>query len=125
MNKLFILLLLALVAGCRTSAPEQAPPNKALVRGVATANTRVLIRSVDGSEVLWTGGYQLGDRVLLAPGRHKLAVMCETRDSGRKLVRGVEVELEVERGYTYFLSVSPLRNLTDPPQVSVTTQKSK
>ena len=125
MNKLFVLLVAALAWGCSTSAPEPSSRNRALVRGVATGNTRVLIRSVDGGEVLWTGGYRLGDKVWLQPGRHRLALMCETRDSRQRIVKGAEVELEVEAGYTYSLSVNPLRSVADNPQVSVTTRKGK
>lgn len=78
-------------------------PEKAKLRGADTSSLKVMIRTIDDGEILWAGNYQLGTQAEVAPGQHKINVMCEFRYSwGTKLMPG-NVTLDFEPGKTYDL----------------------
>src|SRR4051794_26133560 len=120
MNRILFFLVAAFLTGCST-LPEgySASPTRALVRGVSTGCSSVLIRAVDGGEVLWVRGYHLGDKVWLEPGVHKISVMCTTRTSWGAYTAGAEAEVDVQPGFTYFLATDPIHSASDNPHVTV------
>jgi hypothetical protein len=126
MNKIIIILFAAFVSGCST-LPEQyaASPTRSLVQGVSTANSSVQIRAVDGGDVIWVRDYQIGDKVWLEPGIHKVSVMCSTSTSWGAYTAGAEVEVDVQPGYTYFLTADPIKSISEKPHVQVAKKKSK
>lgn len=126
MNKLLILFAAAFISGCSSLPPKySAAPTRFLVRGVSTGNFSVLIRAVDGGEVLWVRGYHLGDKVWLEPGVHKISVMCSTSTSWGAYTVGAEAEVDVQAGYTYFLTTDPIKSISDKPQIKVAKKESK
>jgi hypothetical protein len=126
MNKICLVLLPGLLAGC-SSLPEQysKSPTRSLVQGVLTYDSSVLIRSVDGGPVIWVKGHRLGDKVWLEPGLHKISVMCSTSTTWGAYTTGAEVEVEVERGYSYLITTGPIKNKEEKPQVQVTKKEKK
>jgi hypothetical protein len=126
MKKLAIPLLAALISGCSTLPPQYAQaPTRCLVRGVSAGNSSVLIRTVDGGDVIWVRRYHLGDKVWLEPGVHKVSVMCSTTSSWGAYSAGSDVEVDVQPGYTYLLSTDPMKSIRDKPQVEVAKKESK
>jgi len=90
-----------------------------------TWTTQALIRSVDGGNILWVRGYHLGDKVWLEPGVHKLSVICSTSYDWGTMTRGVDVDMDIHPGYTYFLAASQIKDTSDIPHVEVTKKESK
>jgi hypothetical protein len=126
MNRILFFFVAAFLTGCSTlPEPYSASPTRALVRGVSTGNSSVQIRAVDGGEVLWVRGYHLGDKVWLEPGVHKISVMCTTSTSFGSYMVGSEAEVEVQPGFTYFLTSEPIKSGSDKPHITVTKQQSK
>ena len=99
-------------------------PNRCLVRGVSAKGASVRIRAVDGGEVLYVGNYSLGDKVWLGPGAHKVSVMCSTSTSWGAYTIGTDVQLTIEPGYTYLLTVDPIKDVMDKPHVVVDKRRS-
>jgi len=95
------------------------------VRGVSAGNSSVLIRTVDGGDVIWVRRYHLGDKVWLEPGVHKVSVTCSTSSSWGAYTAGSDVEVDVQAGYTYLLSADPIKSIRDKPHVEVTKKDSK
>ena len=83
------------------------------------------IRAVDGGDVIWVRGYHIGDKVWLEPGLHKVSVMCSTSTSWGAYTIGTEVEVDVQAGYTYFLTTDPIKSIHDTPHIEVTKKESK
>ncbi|HLX69234.1 MAG TPA: hypothetical protein VKV04_06365 [Verrucomicrobiae bacterium] len=126
MKKFTILLLAVIISGCGTLPPQYAQaPTRSLVRGISTGDSSVLIRAVDGGEVIWVRGYHLGNKVWLEPGVHKVSVMCSTSTSWGAYTIGSEVEIDVQPGCTYFLTTDPIKSSQDKPHVEVTKKESK
>lgn len=95
------------VAGCST-LPQQVEKadGRALVEGTRNSSVSVLIRTVDGGDVLWINGNDLGSEVWLDPGHHKIEVMCRFQSSwGTRIVPG-HVEIDVTTGSTTHLDGS-------------------
>ena len=91
-----------------------------------TWTSHVQINSVDGGEILWVRGYHLGDKVWLEPGVHKLLVMCTTEYSWGSIMVGTQVEVDIQPGYKYFLTLrNPIKSTSDKPQVDVSKEESK
>jgi hypothetical protein len=93
--------LVAIVAGCST-LPQQIEKaeGRVLVKGNNTSAVRVLIRTVDGGDVLWIDGDDLGSEAWLDPGHHSIGVMCRFQSSwGTRVVPG-QVEIDVVAGST-------------------------
>ncbi len=126
MNRILFVLFAAILTGCST-LPEQysASPTRVLVRGVSTGSSSVLIRAVDGGEVIWVRGYHLGDRVWLEPGVHRVSVMCSTSTSWGAYTVGTEVEVNAEVGFTYLLTTDPIKSASNKPHVTVTKKENK
>ncbi len=75
-----------------------------ILAGKNTKDLRVLIRNIDGGEVLWAKNYTLDTQASIQPGPHQVSVMCEFRHSwGNELLPG-NVSLQVEANKTYVLS---------------------
>jgi hypothetical protein len=126
MNRILFFLVAALVTGCGTLPERYSPsPTRALVRGVSSGSSSVLIRAIDGGEVLWVRGYHLGDKVWLEPGVHKISVMCTTSTSWGSYMVGAEAEVDVQPGFTYFLATDPIQSATDNPHVTVTKKEAR
>ena len=89
------------------------------MQGKSTGSSSVLIRAVDGGEVIWVRGYHLGDKVWLEPS-HKVSVMCSTSTSWGAYTVGTEVDVNVQPGFTYLLTTDPIKSVSDKPHVSVT-----
>lgn len=126
MNKILIFLTAALMFGCST-LPEQysASNTRCLVKGVSNGNTSVQIRCVDGGDILWVRGYHLGNKVWLEPGVHKVSVSCSSSWSWGSYMRGADVDITVQSGYTYSLTATPINGPSDLPHVEVTKTERK
>lgn len=118
-----VLAITALASGvsCTGSLPAaySNAPGRALVQGETTSSSRVLIRSVDDGEVLWMRGYNLGNKVWLEPGHHKVSVMCVNDTANGSNMGGTEVKVNVQAGAEYLIKARPLRNASDMPQAEV------
>ena len=80
-----------------------------MIEGQSSRGAEVLIRSVDDGEILFTRGYELGRRVYVAPGSHKLSVMCRKHfDYGSKLVGSV-VTVNAVPGNAYMIEIESFR----------------
>lgn len=88
-------------------------------------STHVLIRSVDGGDILWVRPYHLGGKVWLEPGQHKISVICYTDYSWGTTSRGTDVDLSVKSGCTYSLSASQLKSASDIPYVDAIEEANK
>ena len=97
-----VLFLLVLVPNCYGDEPVQAQ-----LQGTDTSRFRVLIRKIDGGEVLWVGKFKLGTTAVVAPGQHTVEVMCEVHELSREQLRPGRVTLAVEAGRTYDLVGTP------------------
>ena len=131
MNKVLILIVAAFGCSCST-LPEQysQAPSRCLVEGVTTGDatqvTRVEIANVDGNPLSISSDYQhLAKKVWLEPGVHKLTVTCHTSVSWGTLMDGAKVEIDVQPGYSYYLTSSPLKKVSDKPLVEVTKKASQ
>jgi hypothetical protein len=92
----------------------------------STWTTHVQINSVDGGDVLWVRGYHIGDKVWLEPGVHKLIVMCTTEYFWGSVMVGTPIEVNVQAGYNYFLTLqNPLRSVNDKPKVDISKEQIK
>lgn len=118
-----VLAIVALVSGvsCSGSLPAgySNAPGRSLVQGETTSNSRVLIRSVDDGAVLWMRGYNLGNKVWLEPGNHKVSVMCVNDTAYGSNMGGTEVKVQVQPGAEYLIKARPLKNPGDMPQADV------
>ena len=137
MNKILILLIAAFGCSCSTLPEQYSPaPGRSLVEGVTTEDatevTRVEIGNVDGNPLPISGDYQhLAKKVWLEPGVHKLNVTCHTSYSWGTLMDSTKVEIDVQPGYNYYLTSSPLKIVsakplkTTKPLVEVTKKASQ
>ncbi|MBA4150067.1 MAG: hypothetical protein H0X66_18300 [Verrucomicrobia bacterium] len=87
--------------------------------------THVHILSVDGGDPLYVRGYNLGKKVWLEPGIHKLQVECTTRYSWGTRMMFADVQIDIQPGYTYLLTTNPLRNESDVAKVEVIKEATK
>jgi hypothetical protein len=137
MNRILILLIAAFGCSCST-LPEQytQAPSRSLVEGVTTQDatevTRVEIANIDGNPLPISSDYQhVPKQVWLEPGIHKLFVSCHTSYSWGTLQDSAQVEIDVQAGYSYYLTSSAIKLLSDKslpttkPQVEVTKKASK
>src|SRR5262249_50763562 len=124
MNKVAAVLLAALLSGC--SSPDLPPPRhpvkpgQCLVLGVTSGGSEVMIRRVHDGEILWIKDNQLGHEASVAPGSHKIAVTCTTHASWGTRTVEAEVQVEVEPGYTYYLTTGPINDFKTKPRIDVT-----
>ncbi len=97
-------LIFTTFAACAISpAGPEGGGAKILVRGLSKYQTQVLIRSVDGGEILFVRDYELGTEVRVTPGPHEIRVMClRTTSFGSEIFPG-KIELTAKRAYSYFL----------------------
>jgi len=51
--------------------------------------------------------------------------MCSTSTSWGAYTIGTEVEVDVQAGYTYFLTTDPIKSIHDTPHIEVTKKESK
>ena len=110
---MFVLLAAVVLTGCGTLPGQySAAPTRSLIKGVSTANSAVKIRSIDGGDVIYARGINLGDKVWLEPGIHKVDVVCESKHSWGSHFQTVQVEIDVQPGYDYFVSTDPV---SSPP----------
>jgi hypothetical protein len=110
-----IFCIAALMCGC-SALPQQysAAPTRSLVKGVSLKGTSVQIRSVDGGNVIQVRRGQIGDRVWLEPGIHKMLVTCATEENAGLYQVNADVEVNVQPGYAYFLTASPFKGVGMP-----------
>jgi hypothetical protein len=107
MKKIAILMFAAILGGCATLPPECAKsPGKSLVIGKTANGVQTQIRSVDDGEVLFVRGYQLGNKVWLSPGPHKLSISCVKVESWGSIGDHTDISLNVKKDYTYELQAS-------------------
>jgi len=78
-----------------------------LLAGANTRSLRVLIRTIDDGEILWVGQYQLATNAAIAPGQHKVNVMCEFNYSWGSSMNPGNVVIDVQSGKTYDLTGAP------------------
>lgn len=104
-SRFTVLLLVGALAACATLPPQIAKDEgKVLVQGVENAEHRVLIRTVDDSDVLWVKGYALGRDAWVASGPHEIGVMCVfLHDWGTRSLPGGTLSIDVKPGRTYRL----------------------
>jgi hypothetical protein len=96
-------LTVPVALACFSIALADTEPDKAKLRGEDSKSLKVMIRTVDDGEILWAGNYTLGTKAEVAPGLHKINVMCEFRFSwGTKIMPG-DIALDFEAGKTYDL----------------------
>jgi hypothetical protein len=88
--------------GCAAQQTATNERRSAMLVGADASGARVLIKSVDGGPTLWAQPGALGTRVTIAPGHHKVAVMCQF---GAHFVDG-ELTIDVQPGRTYDLTAS-------------------
>jgi hypothetical protein len=126
MNKITILFVAVFISGCGSLPPQySASPARCLVRGVSTGNSDVLIRCVDGGDIVWVKKYHLGHEVWVEPGVHKISVMCSTSMSWGAYSSGSEVEVDAQPGHAYFLTTDPIKSVHDKPHIEVTEKESR
>lgn len=95
--------LLCAFSVAAASADESA---SATIRGSDSKKLRVLIRTIDGGDVLWVGKFKLGTTATIAPGHHTVAVMCELRESYGLILKPGKIDLDVAAGRTYNLAAT-------------------
>jgi hypothetical protein len=122
---LTLLFIAVILCGCST-LPQQysASPTRCLVQGVSAEDTSVQIRSVDGGNVIYVRSGHIGDRVWLEPGAHKVSVTVSTEYKAGLYTVDADIEVDVQPGYTYFLTASPFKGV-GTPHVEVTKKESK
>jgi hypothetical protein len=104
MKILSLLLLAFILSGCATLPPEYAKsPDRYLVIGKTSNDVQTLIRSVDDGKVLFVKGYQLGNKVWLTEGPHKLSVTCVKLESWGTIIKHKDIAIFVKKGHTYEL----------------------
>lgn len=102
----FLIAFGSFLLGACSSLPADIAkqPGKVLIKGVDTAPLKVMIRTIDGGNILWVGNYKLGTEAWVKPGAHKVNVMCEFHNSwGNTLVPG-NVEIVTKEGVLYELT---------------------
>lgn len=101
------LTYISLLASC-ASLPDQIQKKegRSLVSGINNNGNRVLIRAVDGGEVLMHKNYSLGTEAWLDPGPHNINTMCEFNYSWGKIIIPTKenISINVEHGKKYHLS---------------------
>ena len=126
MHRLLTLIPILLLSGCST-LPEQyaATPTRSLVKGRSNilTSSEVQIRSVDDGDVIWVNSYHLGNKVWLEPGSHKISVACTSHYTWGSYMVCTDVTIDVQTGYTYFLSTPQITSPTDKPVITVTKKK--
>ena len=55
----------------------------------------------------------------------KVSVMCSTSTSRGAYTVGTEVEVDVQPGFTYFLTTDPIKGVSDKPHVTVSKKETK
>ncbi|MFO1477894.1 MAG: hypothetical protein U1F98_14765 [Verrucomicrobiota bacterium] len=124
MNTLLIILFAAVISGCGTLPPQySAAPTRCLVKGVSDGNSTVQICTVDGGQPILINDHEIGDKVWLEPGAHKIGVTCTTKMSWGTIMKGADVELDAKLGNTYLLKASPVKSVSDTPHVEVIVKK--
>ncbi len=100
-----VLLAVAFAWFCAApAAGAQAKPGNVLVKGVDTAPLKVMIRTIDGGDVLWAGPYRLGTEAWVTPGAHRINVMCEFHHSWGQVLLPGNVEIHAKSGVVYELT---------------------
>ena len=88
------------------TAASPAETASATIRGTDTKKLRVLIRMIDGGDILWVGKFKLGTTATITPGHHTVSVMCELRESYGLILKPGKIELDVAVGQTYDLTAT-------------------
>ena len=94
-------LSMSLALQAATPVPEEG---KALLLGADSSRTRVLFRTLDDGPVLWTSPTSLGTKLSVAPGSHKVNVMCEFKGNGYTQMVPGNVVVEAVAGHVYQIS---------------------
>jgi hypothetical protein len=102
---MLVAALAVTLTGCATLPPQIAKSEgKVRVQGTRNSAKRVFIRTLDGGDILWVGGYKLGSEAWLSPGPHRIETSCEFLYSwGTKIFPGNVIEIDVESGMSYHL----------------------
>ncbi|EIW90569.1 hypothetical protein AGRI_01830 [Alishewanella agri BL06] len=88
MKNIALIISILAAASCASNSVSRKPGD-ALLIGENSSTLKVMIRTIDDGEILWVGNYTLGTRAVVAPGEHKVNVMCEFKFSwGIKMVPG-------------------------------------
>ncbi|WP_345552578.1 hypothetical protein [Microbulbifer aestuariivivens] len=88
MKNLVLPILILTISGCASNSVSRAPGD-ALIIGEDSSSLKVMIRTIDGGEILWVGNYTLGTKASISPGEHNVNAMCEFKYSwGTKLLPG-------------------------------------
>lgn len=120
MKQIALLIAATFCVSCSTLPKQYAKsPTRSLVRGESTSNSKVLIRKVDDSDILWVRGYNLGNKVWLEPGTHEVSVMCVTNTSWGSVMGSTEVTVNVDSGAEYLIKAIPGKRSDKKPSVEV------
>jgi hypothetical protein len=100
-----LLLVLGISASLALKAAAPVPEDgKALLVGAESAKVRVLFRTLDDGPVLWTSPTSLGTKLSVAPGPHKVNVMCEFKGNGFTQMVPGNVSIDAAAGHIYDVS---------------------
>lgn len=120
MKHIAFLIVATFCVSCSTLPKQYAKsPTRSLVRGESTSNSKVLIRKVDDSDILWVRGYNLGNKIWLEPGTHEVSVMCVTNTSWGSVMGSTEVTVNVDSGAEYLIKSRPGKRSDKKPLAEV------